>query len=325
MTGVRLQVSHNPGLRPAGGGDARTSRTVSAWGPTAHADLTRLRAGIIGAGSVGAIIGEALARTGFRDIVIFDFDNVEAHNLDRLLHATSADIGRGKAELLAGAIRDHATATDLTVRSLPLSVVEPAGWAEALDCDLLFSCVDRPWPRYALNVAAYAHLIPVIDGGIAVEVKDGWLRGAEWRAHVAAPGRRCLECLGQYDPGHVQAERDGLLDDPSYIAGLPAGHALRRRENVFAFSLACASLEILELLRMSVAPGGIADTGASIYHWALGTQDHDPASCDDRCPYSGTFLCRGDSTGLIVTGRHHAAEAARASSGAGRKLADGDL
>jgi molybdopterin/thiamine biosynthesis adenylyltransferase len=315
VTGARFHVSHNPDLRPPDTSDARLSRTVSAWGPSAHADLTRLRVGIIGAGSVGTIIGEALARTGFRDITIIDFDTVEPHNLDRLLNATIADIDRGKAELLAGAIRAHATAPDVTVRPVPLSVVEPDGWAEALDCDVLFSCVDRPWPRYALNVAAYAHLIPVIDGGIAVDVTDGQLHGAEWRAHVAAPGRRCLECLGQYDPGHIQTERDGLLDDPAYIAGLPADHALRRRENVFAFSLACASLEILELLRMSVAPSGIADTGTSIYHWTLGTQDHDHAGCNDSCPYSGTLLARGDNTGLTVTGHHHAAEAARTATG----------
>lgn len=313
VVGSRFEVSHNPAVRPVDREDERTVRTISAWGPVAQAHLTRLRVGVVGAGSVGAIIGEALARTGFRDIVVIDFDYVEMHNLDRLLSATAADAEsrRGKAELLASAIRDHATAANLTVRSVPYAVVEPEGWSEALDCDVLFSCVDRPWPRFALNVAAYAHLIPVIDGGIAVDTANGRLRGAEWRAHVAAPGRRCLECLGQYDPGHVQTERDGLLDDLSYISGLPDDHALRRRENVFAFSLACASMEVLELLRMTVAPGGIPDVGASLYHWTLGRDDRDTADCEEGCPYSSSLVCTGDHSGLHVTGYHHAAEATR--------------
>lgn len=327
VAGGRLEVSHNPAVRPPGSEDDRTIRTVSAWGPVEQAHLTRLRVGVVGAGSVGAIIGEALARTGFRDIVIIDFDHVEPHNLDRLLHATAGDAEshRGKAGLLASAIRDHATAADPAVRPVPFAVVEPEGWSEALDCDVLFSCVDRPWPRFALNVAAYAHLIPVIDGGIAVDTANGRLRGAEWRAHVAVPGRRCLECLGQYDPGHVQAERDGLLDDPTYISGLPSDHSLRRRENVFAFSLACASMEILELLRMAVTPGGIPDVGASLYHWTLGREDRDTAGCEKACPYSSTLTCTGDRSGLNVTGHHHAAEAARALYSSATELLTSDV
>jgi hypothetical protein len=313
IAGGQLKVSHNPDIRPVLAENEHTIRTVSAWGPTAHQDLTRLRVGIVGAGSVGAIVGEALARTGFRDIVIFDFDYVEPHNLDRLLNATAEDAKahRSKAELLACAIQAHATAADVTVRTVPFAVVESEGWAEALDCDVLFSCVDRPWPRYALNVAAYAHLIPVIDGGIAVDTANCRLRGAEWRAHVAAPGRRCLECLGQYDPGHIQAERDGLLDDPTYISGLPVDHALRTRENVFAFSLACASSEILELLRMVVAPSGLPDVGASLYHWTIGRDDRDGTLCETTCLYSSELLCSGDRSGLDVTGHHHGAEMAR--------------
>lgn len=54
---------------------------------------------IIGCGAVGSTIGELIARTGLTNIVLYDFDTVEAHNIANQMF-TADDIGRNKAEAL---------------------------------------------------------------------------------------------------------------------------------------------------------------------------------------------------------------------------------
>ncbi len=313
LVGDRIAIFWNDLLRPRPQFRPLQARTVSAWGPAVQADLARLHVGIIGAGSVGALVAEALARIGIEWITLLDFDTVEAVNLDRLLHAGPHDVRlvRAKVEVLARALRRSATAEHPRIEGLDLSVVEREGLAQALDCDVVFSCVDRPWPRAVLNLTAYAHLVPVVDGGILVRGRHGQLRGAEWRSHLAAPGRSCLECLGQYDPGLVNVERTGLLDDPSYLAGLDDDHPLRHNENVFPFSAATAADETLQLLSAVIAPGGVGDVGARLYHFTTGTLDRHTDGCLPDCPYTKTLLARGDMNGVDVAGEHLAAEAAR--------------
>lgn len=312
VVGNQLAITFDETQRPAPRERQETARTVSAWGAETQALIERLRVGVVGAGSVGAIVAEALARTGVGEIRLIDFDVVKPHNLDRLLHASATDarLNTPKVTSLRRALELSAVAASPRIEALEVSVTDDVGLRAALDCDVLFSCVDRPWPRQVLNLAAYAHLIPVIDGGVLVRTRGGRrLTHAAWRAHVAAPGRRCLECLKQYDPGLVPVEQLGHLDDPHYIEGLPKDHLLRARENVFGFSLAVASLEVLQFLSMVVAPSGITNVGAQTYNFVTGILDSDRAACDEDCLFSGSLLGLGDNSPFLLASPAESAEA----------------
>lgn len=302
VVGEGLSVTYMDKLAPPPLATKMQIRTVSAWGDESQADLVRLRVGVIGAGSVGGFVAEALARTGFEDVTLIDFDSIEIHNLDRLVYATPGDVGHPKADILAKHMRTIATAANFRAETIEAAVYEDAGFRAALDCDVLFACVDRPWGRHVLNFIAYAHLIPVIDGGIHVRKNRlGKLAAADWRAHTVTVGRPCLQCLGQYEAGLVQTEREGNLDDPKYIGGLPSGHPLKARENVFAFSMACASLQTLQMLALTIAPLDRPNQGAQRYHFVGGFMEPPNfGACVTECLFP-TFVARGDACHVQVT------------------------
>jgi molybdopterin-synthase adenylyltransferase len=111
-----------------------------------------------------------------------------------------------------------------------------------------------------------------------------------------------LQCLGQYDPGLVQLEREGRLDDPHYIDALPEGHPLNVRENVFAFSMSCASLQMLQMLALALSPLDQPNPGAQRYHFVGGYMAKtDYGMCHVACSFPA-LIARGDSCGITATG-----------------------
>ena len=153
VAGGRLNVMFNPSLMPVISSNPRQVRSVSAWGEQTQAIFARLSVGVVGLGSVGSVVAEAVARTGVRDIRLIDFDTVRVENLDRLLHATQRDVRErlAKVDMVARALAVSSTANDPLIETFALAVSEEAGFRAALDCDVLLSCVDRPWARSVLN------------------------------------------------------------------------------------------------------------------------------------------------------------------------------
>ena len=286
VVGRRLRMSYHPGLSPARDVSPSQEATVSVWGEAAQHDLARLRVGVVGLGSVGSIVAEALARTGIQNLTLIDADKIELRNLDRTLGAGPEDVGSYKVQIADRQARRARTADVFEVNTVPERLQTPAGLAATLNCDVIICCVDRPWPRHVLNVISNAHLIPMIDGGILAVVEDKkGLVYVDWRIHTVGPERACVYCLDAVRRSDAALDRDGKLDDPDYIAGLSAEDRARfSRRNVFAFSLSVASHEVLQLVGLVTGKARVGGVGPQHYHAYPGRMDVEPTKpCNSDC------------------------------------------
>ena len=269
-------------------------RTFDTWGAKHQNNITRLRVGIVGLGSVGSIVAEAMARMGVKSIVLIDPDKVEKHNLDRLLYGLPEHIGSYKVDVAKKMIKSHSTADKICVKAIPLSIHHSNAYYSALDCDFLFSCVDRPVARDVLNFISFSHLIPVVDGGIKVTLdKNRDFYNVHWRSHLVTPYHQCMRCNKQYTTSDVSLELDGSLDDPSYIDNLPEDQR-DSNQNVFSFSLAVASDEVNAMIRYIIAKDWWPEAQQKDFQFLTGSVRVNNQKCNPNCVFQKERVAMGD-------------------------------
>lgn len=123
------------------------SRHISVFNPTAVKDDIH----IIGVGATGSFVAMMLARMGVPVINIYDFDDVEIHNIPNQYYDTG-DLGKLKAEALADKLR-------LINPDITVNVGKEAVTAEDVSkmSGYLFSLVDSMKVRKELWEAAKAN------------------------------------------------------------------------------------------------------------------------------------------------------------------------
>ena len=293
VVGNRFRANFHPRMSSTFKAEETHKRTVSAWGEDTQQLLAQIKFGVVGVGSVGCFVAESLARMGVQDITLIDDDHIKKHNLDRLVHATCEDEGKRKVDFFAERLRKIPTVAD--VRAIPHMVHEVPGFKAALDCDILFGCVDSQLGRHILNHIAYAHVIPVFEGGImATPINDKMGRRMgqpHWKTHTVYPGVRCLRCHGQYRDSKLGEE----MRDPTYFG---ENHKDDRNQNVFAFSTHLASTQVLQMLRHVAAPDDTENWPTlpfTEFHYQLNHfQVEFPEACKAECREFPEMTAKGD-------------------------------
>jgi len=224
------------------------------WELEGQETLAGLRVGIIGCGGGGSILAEWLPRLGVGEVVLVDYDYLEPANFNRHQGATRTDVENERLKVrVSGRVAEgSATATEFQVRPVVGSVVESKREAfdplpHLLDCDIIMNASDMDWGRKVLDDLAFAHLIPVFDGGSPIDTDDDGVLTEESYSTISlsVPGGVCLRCADVWEPDEVANDQEfarsqGYVDDedeeraPSVISqnGLVESLAIQRLQAV---------------------------------------------------------------------------------------------
>lgn len=171
--------------------------------------LLRSRVALFGAGGLGGVVIELLARMGAGYLAVVDGDIFSSGNLNRQLHATESSLGENKAEAAASRACKINGAVD--VRVYPCRV-EPDSMPGILQgCHLAVDCLDNYISRAALEDHCRQLRIPMVHGAVA---------GNLGQIAVIRPERPLLKSI--YGARNKSRPARGIEDMLGYTATAPA-------------------------------------------------------------------------------------------------------
>jgi hypothetical protein len=267
--------------------------------------LGRLSACVVGVSGTGSIIAEQLARLGFGELILIDFDHLEKRNLNRILNSRVADLGRRKVDMFADAIRAYRP--DCQVRVLPRTLSDREAILTASDADILFCCVDTDEGRHLADRIASSFLLPLIDMGVSIPTRhaaDGNPQIIEvcGRIDYVFPGGATLADRGVYTPASLEAEYLKKHAPQTHANRMAEGYLKGVAEEapaVIALNMRAASAALMEFIARAFPfrhePN--KNFARSIFLLAEGCEERTAESAFDRA--ENVLLGCGDERPLL--------------------------
>jgi molybdopterin-synthase adenylyltransferase len=221
-------------------------RNVRAFGDGQKV-LQSMTVGIVGLGGMGSLVAQKLAHLGIGKLKLIDFDQLDITNLNRVVGATRADVGKPKVEVAKNYLAT--IAPDAKIEAILGSILKEDIARQLLDCDFVFSCTDSHGSRAVLNQLAYQYFIPIIDTGVRIDALEGKIQAMAGRVQMLAAGLPCLVCGNLLDAEQVR--RDFLTDDQRKSDPYIVGHA-EPQPAVISINATIASLAVTMFLSATV-------------------------------------------------------------------------
>ena len=183
-------------------------------GLEARPRLDRIRIGLVGYGGGGSQVAQQLAHILVPNMTVFEPQDLEDTNLNRVVGAGTYDVGGPKLGVARRVLQGLMPRDGLRFI--------PSRWQDAISelrsCDIVVGCVDSPLERRDLESECRRWLIPYIDIGLGITLsqlpdEDPTIAG---QVAISVPGELCLECMAVYTQQQLEAEAQ------SYGDGSPA-------------------------------------------------------------------------------------------------------
>lgn len=202
--GIGATVRRYGELHNVRAADQRYDRQVRAFGEEGQNRLRETRVAVVGGGGTGSFIAHELAHLGVGQLLLIDHDTVDISNLNRLMGATPGDVGLSKVEVAGKSV--SAINPTIQVETIVGDVVDAAVAARLREVDFIFGCTDSMASRAVINQIAYQYLIPAIDMGVAIHVRESRIASVTGRVQMLSAGLGCLVCADGLDGQQVRWE-----------------------------------------------------------------------------------------------------------------------
>lgn len=166
---------------------------------------------IIGMGGLGSPAAMYLAAAGIGHLIISDYDQVEASNLQRQIIHREQDIGELKAFSAKRTLTE--INSDCQVEAIDWQLDDNELETHIKQADLVLDCSDNFPTRFAINRASVATQTPLVSGA-AIRMEG------QVASYIPGSGGPCYQCLYKENYEHTETcAMEGVLSPVVGVIG----------------------------------------------------------------------------------------------------------